>query len=63
MEGNTANYVETESIISYKNNELMMSHITVRGSAPVLWEQKGIKGTIRLTGGYDMSYEAFNKHH
>jgi len=38
MNGNAANFVETESIITYRNNEVLISHISIRGSAPVLWE-------------------------
>lgn len=38
MNGNTSNFVETESIITYRNDQALISHITIRGSAPVLWE-------------------------
>ena len=61
LKGDTANFVETESVILFKN--FLISHISIRGSAPVLWEQKGIKGKIRLICGEELSYQAFSKHH
>ena len=54
LKGDTANFVETESVILFKN--FLISHISIRGSAPVLWEQKGIKGKIRLFCGEELSY-------
>lgn len=39
--GEVANYVETEQIVSYQSHEV--SFIQVRGSVPVYWSQPGFK--------------------
>ncbi|KRX06979.1 Endonuclease/exonuclease/phosphatase [Pseudocohnilembus persalinus] len=60
LDGYTANFVETEIMFIYDN--LLISHTQIRGSAPILWEQKGIKQKIRVLGSQDISKEAFLKH-
>lgn len=59
-EGFTANFVESEQIIVCQ--DFVMSYQIVRGSAPVMWEQKGLKGKIRLAGGEAISKQAYFKH-
>ena len=40
-EGNCANYVETEQILSFRQHQ--MSFTQIRGSVPVYWSQPGYK--------------------
>lgn len=40
-DGNVANYVETEQILSF--GEHQMSFFQIRGSVPVYWSQPGFK--------------------
>ncbi len=40
--GNVANFTETEQIIIYR--DYAISHLQIRGSAPVFFQQKGING-------------------
>lgn len=40
-DGNVANYVETEQILSF--GEHQMSFFQIRGSVPVFWSQPGFK--------------------
>ncbi len=40
-DGNVANYVETEQILSTGTN--IMSFIMIRGSVPIYWSQPGIR--------------------
>lgn len=42
-QGNVANYVETEQIVSINGH--WMSFVQLRGSIPLLWEQSGLKYT------------------
>ena len=49
-EGEVANYVETEQLI-YAGPDVV-SHVQVRGSVPLFWEQRGIDGiqsTLAMT--------------
>ncbi|EAS06288.2 endonuclease/exonuclease/phosphatase family protein (macronuclear) [Tetrahymena thermophila SB210] len=61
-DGNTANFVEHESIYIFNKGEKITSHIQIRGSLPILWEQEGLKGKIRLAGGEHLSLQSFKKH-
>ncbi len=36
-EGNVANFVETEMIVEYPSENLIFSHVQVRGSIPLFW--------------------------
>ena len=35
--GNVANYVETELLISFDNSRFLFSHLQTRGSVPLFW--------------------------
>ena len=41
-QGNAVNYVETEQIVSYWDNNAftIFSHLQIRGSIPLIWQQK-----------------------
>ena len=44
--GHTANFVETELVVSRVDGERFTSFVTVRGSAPLFWEdQQGMFGS------------------
>ncbi|XP_060529101.1 phosphatidylinositide phosphatase SAC2 isoform X2 [Cylas formicarius] len=61
-EGEVANYVETEQIITYQTHEV--SFLQVRGSVPVFWSQPGYKyrPPPRLDKGEPDTCIAFQKH-
>lgn len=59
-EGNVANFVETEQILVYGNK--IYSHVQIRGSVPIYWEQTGITAQLSLTKSQELSSVAF-KHH
>ncbi|XP_066141252.1 phosphatidylinositide phosphatase SAC2 isoform X1 [Euwallacea fornicatus] len=61
-EGEVANYVETEQIISYRSHEV--SFLQVRGSVPVYWSQPGYKyrPPPRLDKGEGDTKIAFENH-
>lgn len=62
-DNNVANYVETEQLI-YSGNDVV-SHIGIRGSVPLFWEQKGIDGIqskLTMTRSLEMSQKAFIGH-
>ena len=59
-EGNVANFVETEQILTYGGK--MYSFVQIRGSVPVYWEQTGIIASLALTQAQEVSSLAF-KHH
>ena len=40
-EGNVANFVETELIMTYKDK--LYSFVQIRGSVPLFWQQKGLQ--------------------
>lgn len=55
-DGNVANYVETEQLLLFR--DVAVSHVQVRGSIPLFWEQPGFQvgshkvwldGTLCLT--------------
>ncbi|XP_072393620.1 phosphatidylinositide phosphatase SAC2 isoform X1 [Diabrotica undecimpunctata] len=60
--GEVANYVETEQIISYQTHEV--SFVQVRGSVPVYWSQPGYKyrPPPRIDKGEAETQVAFEKH-
>ncbi|KAA0189144.1 SYNJ1 protein [Fasciolopsis buskii] len=61
--GDVANFVETEQFI-YLGNEVV-SHIQVRGTVPLFWEQPGIQvgsHKIQFSRGLDLSMDAFERH-
>ncbi|KAF9998779.1 inositol polyphosphate 5-phosphatase [Modicella reniformis] len=61
--GNVANFVETETIIS--NSEWCFSYMQLRGSVPVFWEQQGLQLTshkIQLSRGLETTKPAVRRH-
>ncbi|XP_018575995.1 phosphatidylinositide phosphatase SAC2 isoform X2 [Anoplophora glabripennis] len=60
--GEVANYVETEQIVSYQSHEV--SFVQVRGSVPVYWSQPGFKyrPPPRIDKGETETKAAFEKH-
>jgi hypothetical protein len=59
-EGNVANMVETEQILSY--NKTLSSFVQIRGSVPVFWKQSGVAAELELTRTIEMAFPAFCKH-
>ncbi|XP_067619355.1 phosphatidylinositide phosphatase SAC2 isoform X2 [Eurosta solidaginis] len=61
-QGNCANYVETEQILSFRHHNL--SFTQVRGSVPIYWSQPGYKyrPPPRLDRGEQETQEAFEMH-
>ncbi|KAI5119505.1 hypothetical protein M0805_002441 [Coniferiporia weirii] len=61
-DGNTANFVETETI--FNTDENCFSYVQVRGSVPLFWEQQGLQTfgqRIQITRPH-ASQPAFEKH-
>ncbi|THH12240.1 hypothetical protein EW145_g127 [Phellinidium pouzarii] len=61
-DGNTANFVETETI--FNTSENYFSYVQVRGSVPLFWEQQGLQTfgqRIQITRPH-ASQPAFEKH-
>ncbi|KIM68900.1 hypothetical protein SCLCIDRAFT_104475 [Scleroderma citrinum Foug A] len=61
-DGNTANFVETETILSTDSH--CMSYTQIRGSVPLFWEQQGLQTfgqRIQITRPY-ASQPAFERH-
>jgi len=59
-EGNVANYVETEQILSYRNQ--IYSFVQIRGSVPLFWQQKGIQAHTSIKRDNELTAQAFDKH-
>ncbi|KAF8607527.1 inositol polyphosphate phosphatase [Ceratobasidium sp. AG-I] len=62
-DGNVANFVETETIFSTKNN--CWSYVQIRGSVPLFWEQQGLQigaQRIQITRPKAASQPAFERH-
>lgn len=63
-EGNAANFVETETIIT--TDEWVFSYTQIRGSVPIFWEQSGLQfpgsNKITITRSAEASQPAFNLH-
>ncbi|KAG0050157.1 inositol polyphosphate 5-phosphatase, partial [Linnemannia elongata] len=61
--GNVANFVETETILS--NSEWCFAYTQIRGSVPVFWEQQGLQlasHKIQLSRGSDATRPAVRRH-
>ncbi|KAF9141456.1 inositol polyphosphate 5-phosphatase [Linnemannia schmuckeri] len=61
--GNVANFVETETILS--NPEWCFAYTQIRGSVPVFWEQQGLQlasHKIQLSRGSDATKPAVKRH-
>ena len=60
-EGNVANFVESEQVLSYRNSTLCF--LQVRGSVPVFWQQTGLlSAPVRITRSEDSAAPAFLRH-
>lgn len=61
-DGNVANFVETETILSY--GDLIYGFTQIRGSVPVFWEQDAnlLSAKVNITRSTEATQPAFNKH-
>ncbi|CAD8204811.1 unnamed protein product [Paramecium octaurelia] len=59
-DGNVANFVETEQIIYYNNH--CCSHLQVRGSVPIFWNQRGLLTETKLMRSAELTKSAYKKH-
>jgi len=62
-DGHVANFVETEQIVQLEND--VSSHVQIRGSVPLFWEQPGVNvgsHKIRMSRGPELSAPAFENH-
>lgn len=62
LNGNVANYVETEQIVKLLNH--YFSFVQIRGSVPIFFEQKSINSKINVNIGYNEEtvINTFNMH-
>ena len=40
----------------------MISHIQIRGSVPLFWQQRGIKSELKISRTYELTVEAYKKY-
>ncbi|EAR97726.2 endonuclease/exonuclease/phosphatase family protein (macronuclear) [Tetrahymena thermophila SB210] len=59
-EGNVANYNEIEQIIYF--NQYCCSHLQIRGSVPIFWQQTGITASCQITKPFELTNSSFLKH-
>lgn len=59
-EGNVANYVETEQVFKYQNK--FISHVQIRGSAPIFFQQTGVTAQTQINRTPEMTINAYSKH-
>jgi len=62
-DGHVANFVETEQLINMEGE--IASHLQIRGSVPLFWEQPGVNvgsHKIRMARGPELSAPAFESH-
>ena len=59
-DGYVANFVETEQIIYYNN--YCCSHLQVRGSVPIFWQQRGLTAQTKITRSPELTTMAYMKH-
>ena len=59
-DGNVANYCESEHILI--SGDIMCSFTQLRGSAPVFFDQIGIRAHTDITRNKELSIQAFSKH-
>ncbi|EFA75106.1 hypothetical protein PPL_11180 [Heterostelium album PN500] len=66
LNGNVANYVETEQVLQVlsPNNPKSFSFVQTRGSIPLVWEQNGrrIKPVIRINPDQSLNLSTFKSH-
>ncbi len=60
-QGYVANCCETEQIMVVSNRYLI-SHVQIRGSVPVFWEQRGLAEEVYLTRNAQMTKKPFGIH-
>lgn len=60
-QGYVANFCETEQILVV-NNRFLISHVQIRGSVPVFWEQRGLAEDVNLTRNPEMTKKPFQTH-
>ena len=58
---NASNFVETEEV--FICHHLLFSHVSVRGSAPIFWEQNGFGAEIKFPKENDAENELIIKKH
>lgn len=61
--GHVANFVESEEVLFV--NQIVLSHIIIRGSIPLFWEQPGVQvgsHRIKMSRGSEISQAAYDKH-
>ena len=58
--GDCANYVETEQCISY--GKKWCSHLQIRGSVPLFWQQRGVTAQLTITRSPELAKKPFEKH-
>ena len=59
--GFVANQCETEQILVI-DGKIYISHVQIRGSVPVFWEQKGLGDDITITRSPALTKPAFRNH-
>lgn len=59
-DGHVANFVETEQILYYMN--YCCSHLQIRGSVPIFWQQRGLTAQTKITRTPELTTNAFMKH-
>lgn len=60
-QGYVANFCETEQILVVENR-FLISHVQIRGSVPVFWEQRGLAEDVFLTRNSEMTKKPFGLH-
>ena len=59
--GYVAKFCETEQILVV-NDKFFFSHVQIRGSVPVFWEQRGLAEDVNLTRNSEMTKKPFGVH-
>ena len=60
-QGYVANFCETEQIMVV-GGRYFISHVQIRGSVPVFWEQRGLAEDVFLTRNAEMTKKPFGTH-
>ena len=60
-DGNVANFVESEVMINFKDDDVVCSHIQIRGSVPLFWSQKSKNNKVKIKD-HKKTEPAFDKH-
>ncbi len=59
-DGYVANYCETEQLVAF--DRYLFSHLQVRGSVPLFWQQTGFSKTIKVLGPSGPSLSTFTRY-